>query len=232
MPSEQRTAWVVDDDDATRSRLSKFLSSRGFEVMCWDSGDQVLRKLSVSNGFEPSILLLDPRLPRLGGLDLLTQLTQRGRNIPSIVLSGFGEVSAIVKAMQLGAADYLVKPVDEQALEAAIARALEQPVEVLAPDAVAFVSSNPRMLQIKAVCDRVARTDVPVLILGESGVGKEVVARYIHAQSGSREPFVKVNCAALPTDLLESELFGHERGAFTGAHIENPGSSNKRAVEP
>jgi len=125
--------------------------------------------------------------------------------------------------MQLGAADYLVKPVDEQALEAAIARALEPPVEVFAPDAVAFASSNPRMLQIKAVCDRVARTDVPVLILGESGVGKEVVARYIHAQSGSREPFVKVNCAALPTDLLESELFGHERGAFTGAHAEKPG---------
>jgi len=223
MLSEQRTAWVVDDDDATRSRLSKFLSSRGFEVMCWDSGDQVLGKLSVSNGFEPSILLLDPRLPRLGGLDLLTQLTQRGRHIPSIVLSRFGEVSAIVKAMQLGAADYLVKPVDEQALEAAIARALEPPVEVFAPDAVAFASSNPRMLQIKAVCDRVARTDVPVLILGESGVGKEVVARYIHAQSGSREPFVKVNCAALPTDLLESELFGHERGAFTGAHAEKPG---------
>jgi two-component system response regulator AtoC len=223
MPTEQRTAWVVDDDDATRSRLSKFLSSRGFEVMCWDSGDQVLRKLSVSNGFEPSILLLDPRLPRLGGLDLLTHLTQRGRHIPSIVLSGFGEVSAIVKAMQLGATDYLVKPVDEQALEAAIARALEQHVETSAPEAVAFVSSNPRMLQIKAVCDRVARTDVPVLILGESGVGKEVVARYIHAQSGSREPFVKVNCAALPTDLLESELFGHERGAFTGAHNEKPG---------
>jgi two-component system response regulator AtoC len=181
----------------------------------------MLRRLSVPNGCDPSILLLNLRTPRFG-LDVLTQLAKRGRHIPSIILSGLKDVSTIVKAMQLGAADYLVKPVDEQALEAAIARALEQHVEVFAPEG-AFVSSNARMIQIKAVCDQVARTDVPVLILGESGVGKEVVARYIHAKSGSREPFVKVNCAALPTDLLESELFGHERGAFTGAHNEKPG---------
>jgi two-component system response regulator AtoC len=223
MPVERRSVWVVDNDAAIRHRLSTFLGSRGFDVACWDSGDHVLRQLSAPSGCEPSLLLLDLRMPRVGALDLLTKLAKRGRHIPSIILSGLVEVSTIVQAMQLGAADYLVKPIDEPALEAAIARALETRVEALAPEAVAFVSSNARMLQIKAVCDQVARTDVPVLILGESGVGKEVVARYIHAQSGSREPFVKVNCAALPTDLLESELFGHERGAFTGAQTEKPG---------
>jgi two-component system, NtrC family, response regulator AtoC len=112
-------------------------------------------------------------------------------------------------------------------LEAAVAKVLEENQGALGLSRpalqAAFRSSSPRMLQVQAVCNQVAQVDVPVLILGESGAGKEVVARYIHAQSGRSAPFVKVNCAALPTDLLESELFGHERGAFTGAHREKPG---------
>jgi two-component system response regulator AtoC len=132
--------------------------------------------------------------------------------------------------MRLGASDYLVKPFEELELEAAIARTMAENSSgtiPLAPDPGACVfglhSTNSRMLQIRAICDQVAHTDVPVLILGESGVGKEVLARYIHAQSRPRERFLKVNGAALRTDLLESELFGHERGAFTGAQREKPG---------
>src|ERR1043166_1378806 len=132
-----------------------------------------------------------------------------------------------MRSTPLGATDYLPKPLNEQGLGLAVKMAPDEfgpatEVEETATE-IAFRSSNTRMLQIKSICDRVARADVPVLIVGESGVGKEVIARYIHAQSERQEPLVKVNCAAIPADLLESELFGHERGAFTGAMREKPG---------
>ena len=132
-----------------------------------------------------------------------------------------------MRSTPLGATDYLPKPLNEQGLGLAVKMAPDEfgpatEVEETATE-IAFRSSNTRMLQIKSICDRVARADVPVLIVGESGVGKEVIARYIHAQSERQEPLVKVNCAAIPADLLESELFGHERGAFTGAIREKPG---------
>jgi transcriptional regulator with PAS, ATPase and Fis domain len=130
--------------------------------------------------------------------------------------------------VRLGAADRVVKPIERQELQTTmatvpLARAGEMPQAVSPVVETAFQTSNRRMLQIKAICDQAAHTDVPILILGESGVGKEVIARYIHMRSGRRDDFVKVNCAALPMDLLESELFGHERGAFTGAQREKPG---------
>jgi len=133
----------------------------------------------------------------------------------------------VVQVVRLAAADRVVKPIERQDLQTTMATVLARPGEM--PEAVppvletAFQTSNRRMLQIKAICDQAAHTDVPILILGESGVGKEVIARYIHMRSGRRDSFVKVNCAALPMDLLESELFGHERGAFTGAQREKPG---------
>ena len=219
--------WVVDDDDSTRAYLWDFLSSRGYDVQCLDSGEQVIRRLASAK--RPSLLILDIHMPHVGGLEVLAQMDKLGRRIPAIVLSGIDQVSTVVKAMRLGASDYLLKPLDEKELELAIEKVLEEhgngdslDLELPTPE-TAFPSSNKRMLQIKAICDHVAHTDVPVLILGESGAGKEVLARYLHTQSGRNEMFVKVNCAALPTELLESELFGHERGAFTGALREKPG---------
>ena len=221
------SVWVVDDEDSTRAYLWDFLSSRGYDVQCLDSGEQVIRRLASAQ--RPSLLILDIHMPHVGGLDVLAQMDKLGRRIPAIVLSGIDQVSTVVKAMRLGASDYLLKPLDEKDLELAIEKVLEEhgngdsvDLEHLTPETV-FPSSNKRMLQIKAICDHVAHTDVPVLILGESGAGKEVLARYLHTQSGRNEVFIKVNCAALPTDLLESELFGHERGAFTGALREKPG---------
>jgi two-component system, NtrC family, response regulator AtoC len=222
---DKHTVWVVDDEAATRSFLSDFLTSRGYGVLGFSSGEHLVRRIAPGN--IPSLLILDIRMPRVGGLEILAELDANGYAIPSIVLSGVNQVSTVVKAMRLGASNYLVKPFDEKDLEVAIDKALEENQRALGMDRpalqAAFRTSSFRMLQIQAVCSQVAQVDVPVLILGESGVGKEVVARYIHSQSGRREPFVKVNCAALPTDLLESELFGHERGAFTGAHREKPG---------
>jgi two-component system response regulator AtoC len=166
-------------------------------------------------------------MPRLGGLEVMAELGTRGLRIPTIVLSGLDQASTVVKAMRLGALDYLVKPLDERDLEAAIGKALREPEESRGGDSAqlneGFTTFNKRMLQIRDISDQVAHADVPILILGESGVGKDVLARYIHQKSARTGPFIRVNCAALPADLLESELFGHERGSFTGAQREKPG---------
>jgi two-component system response regulator AtoC len=222
---------VVDDDQSTRQYLTHFLSSRGYCVACLDSGDGILARLAAA---PPSVMILDLRMPGVSGLDVLAQVRTLERPAPVIVLSALGEINTVVKAMKMGASDYLVKPFEEQELELAIDNVLEKhklsdEVKSLRRQlhqseiAADIMSSNPKMLRIREIAAQVAATDVPVLILGESGVGKEVMARFIHARSGrTGQPLVKVNCAALP-HLLESELFGFDRGAFTGAMHEKPG---------
>jgi len=221
--TERQTVWVADDEAAIRTFLAEFLASRGFEVLCLDSGEHVVARLRPPA--VPSLLLLDIRMPRIGGLEVLEEMGTRGLRVPTIVLSGIDHPSTVVKAIRLGALDYLTKPLDENDLEVAIEKVLEEepPATDGGESSVTFYSSNKRMQQIRAISDQVAHADVPVLILGESGVGKEVLARYIHEKSGRNGPFVRVNCAALPADLLESELFGHERGSFTGAQRDKPG---------
>jgi two-component system response regulator AtoC len=188
-----------------------------------DSGDAVLARLNSAQA--PAVLILDMVMPGMSGLEVLADLAERDRRIPTIVLSGTGQIRTVVKAMRLGASDYLPKPLVENDLEAAILCSIQEPGCSAAGFSIttAYVTSNRRMLQVQAICEQVASADVPVLILGESGVGKEVLARFIHERSGRGDPFVRVNCAALPADLLESELFGHERGAFTGAQRDKPG---------
>ena len=194
-------------------------------MLCLDSGEHVVSRLQPSNA--PSLLMLDIRMPRLGGLEVMAELETRGFRVPTIVLSGLDQASTVVKAMRLGALDYLVKPLEESDLELAIEKALDDHEDGASYDVAdveaGFSSVNKRMSQIRAISDQVAHADVPVLILGESGVGKDVLARYIHQKSGRTGPFIRVNCAALPADLLESELFGHERGSFTGAQRDKPG---------
>jgi DNA-binding NtrC family response regulator len=223
--TDKQTIWVADDEATTRLFLSDFLASRGYGVLCLDSGEHVVSRLQPSNA--PSLLMLDIRMPRLGGLEVMAELETRGLRVPTIVLSGLDQASMVVKAMRLGALDYLVKPLEESNLERAIEKALDDPEAGPGCDVIdveaGFSSSNKQMSQIRAISDQVAHADVPVLILGESGVGKDVLARYIHQKSGRTGPFVRVNCAALPADLLESELFGHERGSFTGAQRDKPG---------
>jgi two-component system response regulator AtoC len=225
---------VVDDDDDILRYLSVLLPSLGYEVECAESGEKALERLA--GGRPPTVVLLDLIMAGLTGLEVLDRITRDHPDLLVIVLSTVVQIKTVVDAVRRGAADYLTKPFQDLDLEMTLQNVLEKQElkeevkslrrrldrrEAASTD---FVSSNPRMLRIKEIGRQVADTDAPVLLLGESGVGKEVVARFIHAQSRRRgEPLVRINCAALPQDLLESELFGYERGAFSGAFREKPG---------
>jgi len=229
----KRSILVVDDDQSVRSYLSELLTSCGYAVECAESGDQAVARLN--GGFVPSVIVQDIVMPGINGIEVLESVKKINPTIPVIILSAAGQTKTVVDAMKLGAADFLVKPFEEQELELAIENVVEkqklkEEVKTLKRQLDAYVdagdilSTNPKLLKIKEIAKHVADTDVPVLITGESGVGKEVLARFIHTHSLRRDkPFVKVNCAALPNELLESELFGYERGAFTGALNDKPG---------
>jgi two-component system, NtrC family, response regulator AtoC len=225
------TVLVIDDDESVRRYLSVLLPSLQYDVRCCESGEEGLTHLATQL---PAAVLLDLLLPGLSGLEVLDRIKQSHPGVPVVVLSTVAEIKTVVDAVRRGATFYLTKPFQPHELELTLQNALEKQElreevsflrrRLVSKDADEFVSVNPHMLRIKEIGRQVADTDAPVLILGESGVGKEVIARYIHGQSRRRaRPFVKVNCAALPQDLLESELFGYERGAFSGALREKPG---------
>jgi two-component system response regulator AtoC len=224
---------LVDDDPAFTEFLKTMLGTRGYDVNAFHSGKELLEALKA--GGAPHIILLDVMMPDVDGIETLRQIRQLHPTAQVIMLSGRQAPATIVEAVRLGAADYVLKPGDpegvgEAALEAAIRNALER--EALAAELArlgAQMAEDPEgaqvcwrigaaMRPVMDMVERIADSDVDVLIRGESGVGKDVIARELHRRSDRRSKgFVKVNCAALPADLLESELFGHERGAFTGA---------------
>jgi DNA-binding NtrC family response regulator len=230
---------VVDDEEQVRTFLAELLSSSGYQVRCASNGPQALEMLS---GGSFDVVLLDVMMPEMSGLEVLRRYRASGGNVPVIVLSALSGAEDAMRAMKLGASDYLSKPFGNDELEDALGRAMgssrtparQAPASaaVVQPAAAQgdgsgeriLISHSPAMRKVRALVERIADTDVPVLLLGESGTGKEVIAREVHARSQRRNrPFIKVNCAALPGELLESELFGHERGAFTGATTEKPG---------
>jgi two-component system response regulator AtoC len=224
---------IVDDDPTFTEYVSTLLRSQDYAVDAYHSGSDLLH--AVDAGDAPQVVLLDVLMPDLDGLDTLRAIRQRHPATQVIMLSGRHAPATVIEAVRLGAADYVLKPGDaegigEAALEAAIRNALQR--EALSAEVArlsaqvaedpngtqACWSIGPAMQGVMSMVERISDSAVDVLLRGESGTGKEVIARELHRRSGRRNrPFVKVNCAALPGELLESELFGHERGAFTGA---------------
>jgi DNA-binding NtrC family response regulator len=224
---------VVDDEPHMRDALTAALRREGLCVSTAANGIEALEKVQ---GQPFDLIITDVRMPRMGGLALLQELKRTLATIPVVMMTGYGRIEDAVEAMKAGAADYLLKPFSLEDLKAAVTKVLTPRNGLARPTAEAsrheeheyleagssierpIVTQDSRMLQVIELAREAASSKATVLIQGESGTGKEVLARYIHANSPrSTQPFVAVNCAAIPEGLLESELFGHEKGAFTGA---------------
>jgi DNA-binding NtrC family response regulator len=225
-------ALVVDDDRSIRRSLEKLLSGEGYEVTTAADGAEAL---AVLRGSGADVVLLDLGLPGVDGLDVLAQVRALPAPPPVLVITAREDMNSTVRAVQLGAYDYLVKPLDIDRIKLAVRRALEsQEASRTLREFVLranedfqlgnIVGKSPAMREVYKTIGAVSTTRTPVLIQGASGTGKELVAKAIHNSSADRErPFVAVNCTALSRDLLESELFGHVRGAFTGAVADKVG---------
>ena len=219
---------LVDDEPGMLRYIRTLLEVDDYTVQTASTGEEALQQ--VEKGLRPDLVLLDLLMPGIDGLQTLEQLRQLVPGLKVVMLSCVSDTRKVVQAIRLGAQDYLTKPFQKAELTTVIDQCLGKnqqnlpgEVEELYDD-VFFVAASPAMRKIRSQAALVANVDIPVLMLGESGTGKEVVARLIHKLSPrAHRTFLKVNCAAVPGDLLESELFGHEAGAFTGATHAKPG---------
>ncbi len=214
---------IVDDEEGIRESLSGIFEDEGYEVVTAASGEEAL---DIIKEHMPYILLLDVWLPGMDGLETLSKVKEIDNDIPVIIISGHGNIERAVKAIRLGAYDFLEKPLSLEKVLIVTKRALEKKQletenRALRADLTkkcTLIGDSQKMTALKQQIDMAAQSNSRVLILGESGTGKELVARLLHENSARvRGPFVEVNCAAIPQELIESELFGHEKGSFTGA---------------
>ncbi|MGN6594070.1 MAG: sigma-54-dependent transcriptional regulator [Terriglobales bacterium] len=208
---------VVDDEPNERHGLAELLRAWGHEV---DSAADGVEALEHLNRSLPQAVLTDIRMPRMDGLQLLERIRQRYGSLPVLVLTGQGSKEAVIECLRLRASDYIEKPIRGEELKQRLADLLRTHTTEAEPggEAPGFVGTSAMAQQVRTLVQQVAPTTASVLITGESGTGKEVVARLIHAQSPRRDrTFLAINCSAIPESLMESEIFGHEKGAFTGA---------------
>jgi two-component system response regulator AtoC len=222
---------VVDDEMSVQEALRDILEDSGYRVACASGGEEGLGKIESLN---PDAVLLDIRMPGMDGIQMLGALNQKGINVPVILITAYGSTQTTIEAMKLGAFDYLMKPLKVKEILESLQKAVEikklmdrsggQRGDGEEIDAYTMIGLSDTMQGVYKTIGRVANTAATVLIRGESGTGKELVARAIHRNSVRHDrPFVKINCASIPENLLESELFGYEKGAFTGAAATKPG---------
>jgi len=222
---------VVDDDRLSREFLTEAVQSLGYQAIAATSSQDALELIRSK---QPDLVLSDLRMPEVDGIELIKQVNDEWPELPTVLITAHGTVESAVQAMRNGASDFLLKPTSPEALEIVIER-IERTLrlqreneylreEVVGSGADSIVAESPTMLELLRSAARISRSKGTVLISGESGTGKERVAQYIHQNSQRADgPFIRVDCAALSEQLLESELFGHERGSFTGAHKTHTG---------
>jgi len=225
--SKQDTAWVIDDDQSIRWVLEKALQKEGITVRTFEAGAPVLDALKRQ---QPDVILTDIRMPGMSGLELLEALGTQAADVPVIIMTAHSDLESAVASYRGGAFEYLPKPFDMDEAVRLTRRAIEhrrrqrparEGIEEQLPE---IIGEAPAMQEVFRAIGRLSRSNITVLINGESGTGKELVARALHRHSPrANGPFVAINIAAIPKELLESELFGHEKGAFTGATVQRKG---------
>lgn len=230
-----KTVLIVDDDPTQRRLLRAVIEKHGFSALQAGDGDAALNMVLSSGGKDVDLMLLDLVMPGRGGMDTLSELQKSRPDLPVIVLTGKGSIDTVVSAMQAGARDFIVKPASPERIIVSLRNAME--INTLAGEVTRLkktscgslqfddlIGNAPAMRSVIAMGERGAQANIPILITGESGVGKEVIARAIQgASQRAGQPFVTVNCGAIPENLVESILFGHEKGSFTGANAKHLG---------
>lgn len=223
---------IVDDEKNVLRMLNTVFSQEGNQVFCADNGQDAL---AIFEQERPDVVLMDIRMPTMNGLEALQRMREKWLDTPIILMTAYAAVETAVEALRLGAFDYVIKPFELDELKLLINRALQlrnmkQEINILHRELSdsyhcdKILTNNPKMMELCRTIAKVAQSHANVLVTGESGTGKELIAKAIHYNSPrSKQPFIKVNCGALPESLLESELFGHEKGAFTGAQMQRQG---------
>src|SRR6202453_3651586 len=228
MLPERKQVLIVDDEPNLRKILSAQLSRDGYDVMTAEDGEQGLALLKEHH---IDLVITDLKMPKVDGMTLLKRALEEEPELPVVMVTAHGTIDTAVEALKRGAFDFVTKPFDKDEVRQIVAKALRTR-ELRGADATpapsgarfGIIGTSQGIAELYAILERVADTPTTVLITGESGTGKELVARALHEHSGRKDkPFIKVNCAAIPKELIESELFGYERGAFTGAVASKPG---------
>ncbi len=230
MLPERKQVLIVDDEPNLRKILSHQLSRDGYDVLTAEDGEQGLAQLREHH---IDLVITDLKMPKIDGMTLLKKALEEEPELPVVLITAHGTIDTAVEALKTGAFDFVTKPFDKDEVRQIVAKALKTrelrgadatPTAASSGARFGIIGTSPGIAELYAILERVADTPTTVLVTGESGTGKELVARALHVHSSRKErPFIKVNCAAIPKELIESELFGYERGAFTGAVSSKPG---------